>query len=428
MKVKDKLIKLWDLISGKPKTKQNKLNFNDYYPNYLQNKENLKNKIKNNQKIKVGFFVVFDSVFSARPLYEKMLEDDLFEPSLIVIPDVCHGDDHTHELMNKTYNTLSKKYEKVIMSYNKDSNSFVDYSDELDLVCSATPYDIMTHEYYTMNYLKDKGILLFHINYAYMGKVKYEETIFKINSYKMFWKIFIENSMVQDFLSETQDLESLNTVVTGYCKMDELSKCKKVINDRKKIIIAPHHTVRKWKNGLELSNFLKYADFFLELPKLYPEIDFVFRPHPLLFINLRKRDSWGEKRTEKYLFDIQSNKNLIYSDGGEYFNIFASSDALIHDCGSFLPEYFYTDSPQYYILKDKHSIDKEFLPSGKQILENVYKGFSKKDILNFIDNVVIRKNDHMKQSRLDFANKHIKVNYPNVSDIIIKYIKEELTS
>ena len=50
------------------------------YPKYEQIILKLKEKIKRNQKIKVSFLVVFDSVFPAEPLYQKMLEDDLFEP------------------------------------------------------------------------------------------------------------------------------------------------------------------------------------------------------------------------------------------------------------------------------------------------------------------------------------------------------------
>ncbi len=42
----------------------------------------------NSNKIKVAFLVVFDSVFPAKPIFEKMLDDAVFEPVIIVVPNV----------------------------------------------------------------------------------------------------------------------------------------------------------------------------------------------------------------------------------------------------------------------------------------------------------------------------------------------------
>ena len=65
--------------------------------------------------------------------------------------------------------------------------------------------------------------------------------------------------------------------------MDNLAKQPIRKRERKTIIIAPHHTIEaKFRNSIGLSNFLEYAELFQELPKKYPQIDFIFRPHPLL--------------------------------------------------------------------------------------------------------------------------------------------------
>lgn len=399
-------------------------------PIYEIKKKLLKLKIKEGQKIKVGFFVIFDSVFPALPLFEKMIEDEIFEPYIVIIPDVSRGYDNMLFQLEKSYNTFSQRYKNnVYMCYDKETNALTDFKNKFDIVCFANIYDSMTHPVYSINYYKDAGILSFFINYAYCGRTKYEQSMFRLNEYKYLWKIFCENEKTKSEILKAHfdDIDQSKLVLTGYCKMDNMAKQKKVKRKRKKIIIAPHHTVRVGQ-GLELSNFLAYSEFFLKLPKLYPEIDFVFRPHPLLFVTLKNNDLWGNEKTEKYLEEMLLNPNLEYSEGGEYFNLFINSDGLIHDCGSFLAEYLYTENPQCYILKDDKAINNEFLDFGIEMLDHTYKAFSENDIINFIDNVVLKKQDTMKESRLKFAEKFIKINHPNVSETILKYIKEQLTT
>lgn len=73
--------------------------------------------------------------------------------------------------------------------------------------------------------------------------------------------------------------------------MDKLASIEYKNKTRKQILLCPHHTINT--KELDLSNFLTYSDLFLELPQLYPDVDFIFRPHPLLKYNLTKY--WGEQ-------------------------------------------------------------------------------------------------------------------------------------
>ncbi|MCX2717950.1 hypothetical protein OQH61_09415, partial [Helicobacter sp. MIT 21-1697] len=108
---------------------------------------------------------------------------------------------------------------------------------------------------------------------------------------------------------------------------------------------------------------------------------------------------------------------MTYQEGGDYFASFASSDALIHDCGSFIAEYLYTDKPEAFIIESQDTIEREFTPFGKEVLKHLYLVSTEKDILNFIDCVVIQEQDSMQQSRLAFAKEHIRINYPNATQM-----------
>jgi archaellum component FlaC len=379
-------------------------------------------RVCNGNNIRVGFLVVYDSVFPASPLYEKMLQDDIFEPFIVVIPDIVRGEKNMFFQMEKTYRSLSKKYKNIKLSYDRVNNSFVDFSDSMDMVCSANAYDLMTNKLYGLQYLFLKDILSFYVTYGWYGNFNFDSDLVKDEFHNTIWKIFLESDRARTELSNKMYNLGTNLYVSGYCKMDPISGIKRMSRARKCIIIAPHHTILHWEGGLNISTFLKYYEFFVELPKKYPNIDFIFRPHPLLFVTLKRSDVWGEDKVQKYLEDLTKNPNVTYDSNADYFDLFVNSDALIHDCGSFLAEYMYTHHPQCYLVKDEAA----FSTLGKELLKHTYMVYSQQGILEFIDNVVINGNDTMKNDRINFANKYLKINYPHATDKIIEILKKEL--
>lgn len=388
----------------------------------------LREKARNKDKIRVAFLVVYDSVFPARPLFEKMLLDDMFSPSIVIIPDVSRGQDNMILQLQKAYNTLARQYSNVFLPYDEKAKKFIDCSDQYDLVCFASPYDLMTHDFFTIKHWVAKKIALpFYLNYSYFTLV-YTQKILVFEFFNYLWKAFLDSELnVAEFRKRTLVGSNDVGIMVGYCKMDNLVNLKPTLRERKRIIIAPHHTVRKWEGGLELSNFLSYCDLFQEIPRMYPGVDFVFRPHPLLFVNLRCDDLWGEEKTERYVSNLKSNPNCVYSDGGDYLDLFVNSDGIIHDCGSFILEYLFTENPSCYLLKGTNGeIDQTFTEDGKKCLEHCYKAFNRKDILGFIDNVIIEGYDPMKENRIKFVKEVLKINYPHATDMILNHIKKEL--
>ena len=110
--------------------------------------------------------------------------------------------------------------------------------------------------------------------------------------------------------------------------------------NRRRVLIAPHHSVEGGANDtLALSNFQRYADYFLALPERHPELDFVFRPHPFLFAVLSRPNKWGQPKTDDWIARMKAHPNVRWSDEGDYFPVFASCDACVQDCGSYLAEW-----------------------------------------------------------------------------------------
>lgn len=285
----------------------------------------------------------------------------------------------------------------------------------------------MTDALYGIENLAKKGILSFHLNYGFLLFYYSRNHVCDRIEMNLSWKIYVETPFnLQENVLYTKT-KGKNAVLVGYAKMDSLSKFKPQIRTRKRLIIAPHHTIYEDSvNPLPLSNFMRYSEFFLQIFEKYPQIDFIFRPHPLLMVALAKEEHWGAKRVEAYLKRLEKFKNAKYQEGGEYFDSFVNSDGIIHDCASFLCEYLYTDHPCCYMLRNKEQIQKLFLPLGQEALKHYYQAFCEDEIINFIEEIILKENDPKKQERLKFANEKIKINFPNVADKIIQDLKDSL--
>ena len=128
-------------------------------------------------------------------------------------------------------------------------------------------------------------------------------------------------------------------------------------------------------------------------------IELCFKPHPLLKNKLYH--AWGKEKTEDYYRKWKDGENTFYIDG-EYIDLFMTSDAMIHDSGSFMIEYLYVNKPvmRTYNGEDPTKMYNDFT---LKCLDYYYKAFNEKDIETFIVNV-IQEEDSLKSLRTKFLN------------------------
>lgn len=373
--------------------------------------------------ITIHFYVENISMFSARSLFEEMRKDIRFNPYLVVIPDIRFGRLQEMQRMAQAYEELCASYgqDNVINSYDDATQSFIDFTNKSQMVCFSSHYNL-SHSYYTPRYVAKKCLTVY-VPYGFF-RSKYDRFLYASENFSIFWRVFLETKHNLEEAKKFAKSKGQNCIISGYSKMDSLSTpCDSKQNIRKKIILAPHHSVDGGFNRImTLSNFLRYQNVFLILPRKYSDIDFVFRPHPMLFDCLRQNKFWGKQKVTAYIDALLAYENVTISDCGNYFDIFAESDAIIHDCGSFLVEYFYTQKPQCYLLKDKQQIIDIYAPLGRLCLNRCYKAFTENDIYSFIENTVINGIDPLKHERERFSSETIMINYPNASKAIIDHI------
>lgn len=385
----------------------------------------VKNQLEMNGKLKVAFLVVFDSVFPSRPVFEEMLDMSIFDPYVIVIPDISRGRDYMLENLQKSFEALNAAYpSRVICGYDAGWDRYLEIEDEYELVFFSNPYGNMVQYCHRINYFLDRKVLTLYADYGFPA-VKFARRVFNTDFYNYVWKVFTDSKINYHNLCLFQPIHGRNAFISGYIKMDKLANATINLRNRKKILICPHHTVMGW-NALDISNFSKYSELFIRLPKQYPDIDFVFRPHPLLFINLKNKQIWTESQIKDYMDRLLDSPNMTYDNSGDYFELFANSDGMIHDCGSYIGEYLFTEKPCCYMLKDEKQINKVYSKMGKLCLSNYYKAFNESDIFNFIENVIINGKDELADNRKAFARTVLKLYYPNGASRAINYILTQI--
>ena len=163
----------------------------------------------------------------------------------------------------------------------------------------------------------------------------------------------------------------------------------------------------------------------LEMAKRYSDkVQFVFKPHPLLKNKLC--ELWGSEKTETY-YDQWANMENTTIVEGEYVDLFLSSDAMIHDSGSFLIEYLYVNKPVMRTLNDI-PLESMYNQFALNCLDQYYKARCEQDIEQFIQNV-INGIDPLKAQRTKFIHEALMPNgspSQNIIDDILDSIDNQI--
>ena len=199
---------------------------------------------------------------------------------------------------------------------------------------------------------------------------------------------------------------------------------KMVRPDAKKIIWAPHHNVKAGGGATFAWNY----KFMYEFAKAHPETSWVVKPHPFLLSRAVTNKLFPSAAACKEYFQKWNElPNAQVYMGSYYQSLFATSDGMIHDSGSFVAEYQYADKPMIYLRFKMGG----FSELGKKILEASYcvDGRDFDAITAMMQRVFIDGDDYKAAERRAVFDKYL--NYPKAngmlaSEFIYKNIADEL--
>lgn len=384
--------------------------------------------VSKKEKIKVAFFLIHESVWKYDVLFDLMLQDPKFEPAIFICPVVNYGQENMLFEMNKSFEAFKNKGYNVIKTYDNVTGEYLDIKNTFapDIIFFTNPYQgLVDNRYYIKEF---PNTLTCYVPYAIMT-VNYD-FIYNLKFHNLVWKIFSETPIHNQIALQKQKNKGVNNVLTGYPGFDRLlinknpnhAVWKNTNSNLKKIIWAPHHAISDWN---KVANFLEYYDLFLELADKYSDkIQIAFKPHHLLRIKL-EQEYWGKEKTDIY-YNKWNNLPNGQCENGEYTDLFLTSDALIHDCGSFMAEYLVTGKPALFMVRDE-SVMEHWNVFGEKAIAAHYQSRNKEQLIDFIENVVLNENDRMKKERNDFVQSSlIPKNKLTASENILDYLESQI--
>ena len=352
--------------------------------------------------ISVAFLVNEVGAWKTEELYIAMHSHPRFSPMLVVIAseEVKDADLQMADFLEK------KGYDYVHVPQGK---TLEEYGIHPDIIFYEKPYITSIHESYRPQKLL--GPLYCYTGYAFHNtdaRWNFNQPLTNIC-----WKVFYEHEEIKRLADSYMD-NKWNGCATGIPMMDALRKPKDAFPDpwksqktpKKRIIWAPHHTLEN--KGLmaenPLATFLDYADWMLQIVKKYEDtVQWAFKPHPLLYDKLVRL--WGEERTRCYYNQWKEMDNTQLEEG-EYVGLFKYSDAMIHDCGSFMVEYHYTLNPVMYLVRSNQDYTKGLTEMTQQgfLLHTI--GHNTCEIEQFIKNIISGTDGH-RASRQAYYRKYL---------------------
>ena len=362
-------------------------------------------KLRRKKTLRCVFFATFEETWKYDGVYQLMEKHERFDPIILACPIVNYGYDNMIRRMDQCYSFFKDKGYHVLKAYNVAENSFLDVEKELDpdIVFYTNPYEgLIDNRYFITQF---KGTLTVYVPYFFNDtadhELAYDEYLLNV-----VWRRYLETDMHKVWATQFSKSHGKNVVVTGYPGIEKFLNILTPargddwkVKDKglKRIIWAPHHSIYS-TDAYKYASFMMFCDVMIELARKYQnEVQFAFKPHPLLRNKLEK--VWGKEKTDKYYAEWEQMPNTTVVEG-DYVDLFLSSDAMIHDSGSFIAEYLYLNKP---VMRTLNGIDLKTLHNGfgLQCLENHYMARNAEEIELFIQNV-IHDVDPMKEKRTHF--------------------------
>ena len=367
-------------------------------------------KLRNKNRIKVVFLAIHKSIWKVDPVFQKMFSDSFFDPEILVCPHLGIDSEHMIEEMNQTYQYFLDKGYPVRKSLGED-NVWVRLADiEPDIVFFTNPHNLTMQEYYTDAFL---NYLSCYVPYYYMATNHVAERSKELNTtfVNSMWRIYFPHEFIYNQFVKHSTTRGENGLVTGYPATEVLvgielegdASCWRAQKkEKKKVIYAPHHTISE--RNASLSTFLKFGRYIQKIAIDYQDlVQWSFKPHPMLRSKLYQLPDWGRERTDDY-YQFWASQTFTQLDEGEYDGLFRQSDAIIHDCSSFIVEYAFTKNPALYLFNmDIH--DQSFLNEfGADVMQSYAKAADVSEIIKFLSDIVGGTYSHEGSSTEKFDN------------------------
>ena len=369
-------------------------------------------KLKHKDFVNVVFLPMSVAMWKYQHIYELLKKDHRFRVYLFLSPFANFTKSQRLEQLQAMRAFFDKKEMKYVDYELEEGKPMIDIRSVVDpdIIFYTQPYKGVMEEVRRHSHFYDK--LLCYVPYAFLPRR--QEMLYKRTFNTYAWKLYYPTKLIKDYAKRVNRNKACNVVVAGYPGADDyftpmkIDPWKVMDRSKKRIIWAPHFTIRVNVGFFHVSYFLEMANYMQELAMDYADrITFAFKPHPALYTLLCNHPDWGEEKAKEY-YDFWASHQNTQLETAEFVDLFKGSDAMIHDCGSFVIDYLYFGKPTLY---DNPNIDDAKASAdelGTHAYDAHYRVTSLSDIKKFIDDVVLVGNDPLESVRKEFFDTYLR--------------------
>ncbi len=361
--------------------------------------------MRRKKEITVAFMVMNLPCWKCDSVFKLMLQHPRFRPIIWFVPELQitdAGERQRHDALMKDF-FMQRGY-PVAVHYSLEQMR-EEYAP--DIVFLSKPY-------YGCTICDAAGMdkeLVCYVPYGYQNTLK-DDYLYGPENYV--WRNFYATQGIRRLASTLMQNGGWNVRVTGFPAADaylfpepgapDSSPWKVLRPGMKKVIWAPHWTVLR-ESFFSVSTFLEVAEGMLLLAEKYADqIQWAFKPHPLLRDSLYQHPDWGKERTDAYYGRWESMPNTQLETGA-YVELFKQSDAMVHDSGSFIMEYLLVDKPCMYLQTGDGYAG--FNDDTLQALACYQKGSTVEEIEHFLLRLLDGTPDSMASARARYIKQYL---------------------
>lgn len=362
---------------------------------YIRYRSYIHNRKKDiNTRIKVGFLAQAPASWDKQSdIYEEMKSRPEFQVYLFVIPN-CSIKNFIIDDFTYNNNYFIKNYPEAI-KYFKSNGQYIDLNSyQLDYVFYQTPY-----ESYLPKSLRSERLMRYikccYIPYGYTASDNFNSGNVYSSFFDRIYFIFMDSLYMQKLLRKRCFLN----LIIGLQKVEYLGypSLKRYLDMGETLSNLNITWTPRWSNEKKIggSCFLKYKNDFMNLCKTNNNHKYIFRPHPLMFDELERKNLMSHSDISEYCKSLDDLS--VISDITTPINlILEKTDILITDFSTIIGTFFLTGRPIIYCY---NGID--FNEPYRDMAQFMYIAKNWNEVLGYLDQLE-KGNDYLREGRLEF--------------------------
>ena len=361
------------------------------YPKRVRTFRKRIREIRKRGKANVVFLAASLAMWKYQGLYELLSGDPKFRTRIILAPFYSFSEEQKEKSMRELSAFFNERDIPCTDAREiKDLGAWLRDEVKPDLIFYPQPYEWI---------FKNELDWTFHptslIAYVPYGALTLNEPwIYNARFIYNAWRVYYQSSYNREIARTLCYNRGLNVRVSGYITIDDFNRnapkdvWKPQDRPKKRIIWAPHFSGIRQPNWLNRGAFRWLWEYMREMAVRYKDtVQIAFKPHPRLLSELYDSPEWGKEKTDAY-YAWWANGENTQLETGAFIPLFQTSDAMIHDCNSFIADYLLTGKPVLFTSNNLEETENQLDDFGKAALHAHYIARETAEIQSFVDRLV----------------------------------------